>query len=230
VPALRLGFNENLRQTHSWYRVMVRPYLVEGKVTSENLNQSLPGLVARMATHSPSFVGWAGNDEVALRYDNMLDLSPDAAKWLVKGCMLAFVLVVIRYCTTPTRPRTGWRLPAEFALVTLGMLLFSERTWKHHAVTLVLPFAVVVYALARGKLDRRWNVGLWVVLSVSLALLLIPGLGGGKDRFATGRAPDFAKMAQVYGAYSRTFVLLAGTMVALLSRKNSSPIHSCRND
>src|SRR5262245_19968163 len=67
VPALRLGFDENLRQTNSWYRVMVRPYLVEGKVTSENLNQSLPGLVARMATHAPSFVGWSGDDEVPLR-------------------------------------------------------------------------------------------------------------------------------------------------------------------
>src|SRR5262249_9700183 len=153
-------------------------------------NQSLPGLVTRMTTRSPSFVGWEGEDEVPLRYDNVLALSPAAARWLVKGCMLAFAVVVAWCCTTPTRPRTGGRLPAGVALVTLGMLLFSERTWKHHAVTLVLPFAVVVYALARGKLGGRWNLGLGVVLAVALALLLIPGLGGGKDRFASGRAPD----------------------------------------
>jgi hypothetical protein len=226
VPGLRLGFAENLKQTDSWYRVMVRPYLVEGKVTSENLNQSLPGLVARMATHSPSFVGWEGNDEVPLRYDNFLDLSPAAAKLLVQGCMVAFGLLVIWCCVTPTAPRTGWRLPAEFALVTLGMLLFSERTWKHHAVTLVLPFAVVVYVMARGKLERRWHVGLGLVLAATLALMLVPGLGGGKDRFASGRSPELAKLAQVYGAYTWAFVLLAGAMVALL--RKSPSVHSCR--
>ena len=32
--------------------------------------------------------------------------------------------------------------------VVLGMLLFSERTWKHHCVTLMLPFAVLAYYLA----------------------------------------------------------------------------------
>ena len=227
VPALRLGYDENLRQTASWYRVMVRPYLVEGKVTSENLNQSLPGLVARLATRSPSFVGWVGNDEVPLRYDNVVSLSPGGAKLLVQGCMLGFAVVVVWCCGTPTQPRTGWRLPAEFALVALGMLLFSERTWKHHAVTLVLPFAVLIYALARGKLERHWNLGLLVILLLTTALLLIPGLGGGKDRFASGRSPDFAKLAQVYGAYTWAFVLLAGTMVVLLRRPVTS-VRSCR--
>src|SRR5205823_14206012 len=27
-----------------------------------------------------------------------------------------------------------WPLAAEFSLIVLGMLLFSERTWKHHCV------------------------------------------------------------------------------------------------
>ena len=42
----------------------------------------------------------------------------------------------------------AWRLAAEFSLVIIGMLLFSERTWKHHCVTLLLPFAVLAYYLA----------------------------------------------------------------------------------
>ena len=32
----------------------------------------------------------------------------------------------------------------EFSVVVLGMLLFCERTWKHHCVTLLLPFTVPV--------------------------------------------------------------------------------------
>src|SRR5437762_12357552 len=42
----------------------------------------------------------------------------------------------------------GWPAAAEFALIVLGMLLFSERTWKHHCVTLMLPFGVLCYYLA----------------------------------------------------------------------------------
>ena len=32
---------------------------------------------------------------------------------------------------------------SEFALIVLGMLLFSERTWKHHCVVFMVPFAVL---------------------------------------------------------------------------------------
>ena len=55
VPALFLGWNENQQQVRSWYMEMVYPFVVEGKVTSDHPNQSLPGLVTRLATHSASF-------------------------------------------------------------------------------------------------------------------------------------------------------------------------------
>ena len=73
-----------------------------------------------------------------------------------------FALLVVWVCRTPTTPREGWRLSAEFSIVLLGMLLFSERTWKHHCVTLVLPFAVICYYLATcspGKGLRVYLIG-----------------------------------------------------------------------
>ena len=48
----------------------------------------------------------AGDDEVPLRYDNVVSLSPGVAKLLVQGCMLAFAAIVVWCCTTPTR-RSG---------------------------------------------------------------------------------------------------------------------------
>jgi hypothetical protein len=219
VPSLRIGMHENQQQLVSWYRVMAQPYLRDGKVTSEHVNQSLPGLVARLATDSPSFVGWVGDIETPLRHDNLLALSPRVAKGLVQGAMLLFAVLVVVCCRTTTEHRQGWRLPAEFALIALGMLLFSERTWKHHAVLLVLPFAVLIYALARVKLERGWQVGLLGVVLICMVLLLLPAMGGGKDRFVLAAAPDLAKMAQVYGAYTWAFLLLAGTMVVLLRNK-----------
>lgn len=214
LPAARLGMTENQRQLVSWYRVMVHPFLVEGKVTSEHLNQSLPGLVTRLATDSPSFVAWLGDDLVPMRYDNVLSLSPTVAGVAVKSCLLGFVLVVAWACRG--RSRASWRVAAEFGLVTLGMLLFSERTWKHHAVTLVLPLGLLIAAASR--LRRRWRVALIGVVALTMLLMIVPGLGGGKDRFETGLSPDFAKMAQVYGAYTWAFVLLAGGLVVLLRR------------
>ena len=108
------------------------------------------------------FVKDANNNEVytPTEYDNLLDLTPAQARWLVKGCMVLFALVVLFSCRTPTHSRDGWRLGAEFSIVILGMLLFSERTWKHHCVTLILPFTVLCYYLsacspaARTRLAR----------------------------------------------------------------------------
>lgn len=219
VPAARLGLESHQRQLTSWYHLMVHPYLVQGKVTSEHLNQSLPGLWTRMTTRSPSFIGWHGLDEVPLRYDNLMDWSPSSARVVLLGMMFAFLILLIWTCQPSTEIRHGWRLVGEGALVTLGMLLFSERTWKHHAVTLILPFAVLIWGLCRLPLHRRARLGLVALLVISMGLLLIPGLGSsGKSRLEVWKNPDFAKLAQVYGAYTWAFLLLAAGLVFLLKQ------------
>ena len=43
VPNLILGTEYNQRLLGSWYTQMVKPFVVEGKVTSEHPNQSIPG-------------------------------------------------------------------------------------------------------------------------------------------------------------------------------------------
>jgi alpha-1,2-mannosyltransferase len=206
VPAARLGMEHNLTQLRSWYRVMVHPFVIEGKVTAEHINQSLPGLAHRLLTRSPSFVVFKDDVETPARYDNFLSLSPDTVRQLTKGCLLAFGLVVLLTCRSPGRE--GWRIGAEYGLIVLGMLLFSERTWKHHAVTLLVPFVVVAYRLPA---DPR----LWGVVAASAVLMLLPGLGGGGERETVWASPPLSKMALVYGAYTALFVLLAGTMAAL---------------
>ena len=70
VPAPFVGgFGRNLELLRSWTDQMVTPFLVQGVVTSEHQNQSLPGLLYRLTTASPSFL-----DEQAkpARYDNLI--------------------------------------------------------------------------------------------------------------------------------------------------------------
>src|SRR5262249_7651194 len=55
VPSLFLGWDKNNAFLFAWTKQMILPYLVGGIVTSEHNNQSLPGLVHRLLTHSPSF-------------------------------------------------------------------------------------------------------------------------------------------------------------------------------
>jgi hypothetical protein len=126
--------------------------------------------------------------------------------------MAVFSAVGIWCCRTPTKPRQSAALTAEYALFVLGMLLFSERTWKHHSVTLMLPFGVICYALAAGNIGRRtrtYLIGTLIAVQVALATT------------STGWLPDdtWATLAQVYGAYTWAFLLLAAAMVAVLRNR-----------
>jgi hypothetical protein len=215
VPGWFLGSERNLDLLNSWVRQMVVPYVAHGTVTTEHQNQSLPGLVFRLATHSPSFLDDKGEP---LSYDNLIDLDPAYAKWFIKGCMALFACLIVWSCRTPIANRQSWRLAAEFSVVVLGMLLFSERTWKHHGVTLVLPFVVIAYYLAtcpaskalRGYLIASLGAVFLLMASTSTALL---------------EAFD-AKMAQVYGAYVWAYLVLVAALVVILRKAESGELRA----
>jgi hypothetical protein len=213
VPALFLGARENQHQLVSWYHEMVYPFLVEGKATTRLHNQSLPGLAHRLLTHSPSYEKWDYEVQayVPQRYDNLTSLDPVIARLVVRSCMGLFALAVVRCCRTPAGQRGGWRTCAEFSLILLGMLLFSERTWKHHGVTLILPFAVTCYFLAVHARGRCWRG--YLVGSLAAVTLLMTSA-------STGLLPDeWARTAQSYGAFVAAFLVLAATLMALLRKR-----------
>ena len=233
VPGVVLGSERNARDLASWFEAMVIPYVRDGVVTSKHNNQSLPGLVYRLATDSPSYVSYAGEKYVPVQYDNFASLSPETARWIVKGCMLVFAVAVVLLCRTATcqrrgplalpsppeaggegRVRGGWRLAAEFSLVLLGMLLFSERTWKQHCVTLVLPFAVLTYYLAACCTTPRLRAYLIATLALVAVLMATTSTGL--------MALPAAKAAQVYGAYVWCYLLLAAALGVLLMQREQA--------
>jgi hypothetical protein len=214
VPAGFLGWEENARLLSSWVNQMIKPFVVDGVVTTEQANQSLPGLAYRLATHSPSSTAYEDNKVVPRDFHNCADLDPGLVRWFLKGCMALFALVVVWSCRTPTATRRSWRLAAEFGLITLGMLLFSERTWKHHCVTLILPFAVIVYHLATfrtGPWLRRYLAGTLLAAALLMAST------------STSLLEGLAKLSQVYGAYVWAYLLLAAALVVLLRRREDLP-------
>jgi alpha-1,2-mannosyltransferase len=230
VPDFVLGHQYNQRLVAGWYDVMVHPFVFEGKVTSEHNNQSLPGLVARLATHSPSFSTYVRDIYTPTHYDNLLNLDPRQAQWIVKGCMVLFALLVVWVCRTPVPsggPRAGWRLAAEFGIVLLGMLLFSERTWKHHCVTLIVPFAVVCYYLAACKPGLVLRGYLVASLALAAVLMATTSTGLTEEKATVqGAAKLFAKQAQVYGAFVMADLVLLAALAVLLRRQTPSAVEA----
>jgi hypothetical protein len=210
VPGLAFGWERNADLLDSWFDLMVRPALVENRVTSEHPNQSIPGVVFRLLTHSPSFVEYdktpQGDVPRAAAFHNLADIGTDTARWVVKGCVAAFGLLILVLCRAPTGERQGVRVAAECSLIVLGMLLFSERTWKHHAVTLLLPFAVLAAAVyAPGAPPRLKRVLVGVLVAVGV-LTNVPGV----------LSEHAADLAMVYGAYTAAFLLLTAAVGGLL--------------
>jgi len=120
-------------------------------------------------------------------------------------------LLVVISCRTSLTPRQNWRLAAEFSIVVLGMLLFSERTWKHHCVTILLPFAVFTYFLAVVRPGRRLRFYLIATLLTAFILMTITSTTG-----VLPRIDEIARMAQVYGAYVWAYLVLIVGLVVML--------------
>src|SRR5262249_30695851 len=89
------GFERNGAALESWYRGRIEPYLVRGVVTPERENQSLPGLLTRLLTHSPSFSGWVDNIYTPLAYHNVADLGPGTVKRIVQLAQLLFLVLMV---------------------------------------------------------------------------------------------------------------------------------------
>ncbi len=228
VPSAFLGWDKNQELLASWTRHMIVPYVVGGEVTSSHENQSLPGAATRLLSHSPSFVDYDPQPPHAprpQRYDNLLDLPPAAVQWLVKGVALLFAGLVVWRCRTPLAPRAGWPLAAEFSVIVLGMLLFSERTWKHHCVTLVLPFAVLCYHLGACRPTGRMKAYLIGTLAV-VVLLMGSTSSISSEKVSVSHFAQawetMSKTAQVYGVYVWAYLLLLAALAVALGRRQGS--------
>jgi hypothetical protein len=213
LPGLAFGFEENAAYFASWVDKMVLPYVLEGKVTSEHQNQSLPGLAHRLLTHNPSISERVGTEYFPREYHNVADLSPDLVGKLVLLLFGGFFGLIWWTCRTPLSQRRDGRLAAEFSLILLGMLLLSERTWKHHCVTLLLPGAVIAFALASRRARQTWP--LWGAVAAAGLLMMSGGSG-----FFRGQA-RFGDLAQVYGCYTWALLILLTATAWLMRRPDS---------
>jgi hypothetical protein len=215
VPSLVIGFGQNLWLVRSWSGAMIEPYVLEGKVETLQTNQSLPGVTLRLLTDSPGI----DLPDGSLGRVNWFSVSPQAALGCVKAIMFGLLVWIGWLSRRPASDRTDPRLAMECAMVFIAMLLVSERSWKHHFVTMTLPYAVLVASACPGYCSERMRV--LARTTIVAAFLLMASTSSELTGWLAGGAGH--KYAQAYGMFCASGAMVLVALFALHWQKAPSP-------
>ncbi len=193
VPSIFLGPQFNGECLGMWWHRILSPYVSSDVAGVQEINQSMIGVVVRILTAQ------TGDDRysVQLQHLHLLSLSP---KWVVltlKAVSVGFLGLLAWLCRTKTDRRNDPRLLGEFALIVLVMLFVSERSWKHHFVTMLLPFTYLAYRAFDRTIKRgpRLVIGT-ALLTAAFLMALTSSEFGGLFLKREGH-----KIAQFYGMF-----------------------------
>jgi alpha-1,2-mannosyltransferase len=196
VPSVVLGPAFNMKCLLEWREHIISPF-VEGPVihSMQEVNQSMVGVLTRLLTESGE-VGLHGYGGTELDL-NVLAINRERAALAIKTLAVGLVLLGAALCRTKIARRDDPRMLGEFALVVLTMLFVSERSWKHHYVTILLPLVYLVYRMCRAPLSVAARAGLAGALALSASLMATTSseVGG---LFADGKGDQIALFFGLY--------------------------------
>lgn len=150
-----------------------------------------------------------------------MSLNPDLVVYSIKVMGIGMVGLLAYLCQTDPKRRDDPRLFGEFSLVVLTMLIVSERSWKHHYVTVLLPYTFLVFRLWAFQAPQgvRSFLGGCIGLSALLMLSTSSEVGG---LFASGTGH---KRALFYGMFFWSGVALyIGTAFVVFRERRYPPI------
>ncbi|WP_165248174.1 glycosyltransferase family 87 protein [Paludisphaera soli] len=193
VPSAVIGPRFNALCLSTWCQRMVTPFLVEGSASPQEANQSMVGVMTRLLTEIEP-----GTDRYDVQHDlNLAALPPDVVGGLVKAVSFGFIGLLAFFCRTKDADRTSPRYLGEISLVVLTMLFLSERSWKHHFVTMVFPYTFLMAELYSSRTPPRSRWGIFAALTASFLLMASTSSEFG-GLFAHGKGHE---IAQGYGMF-----------------------------
>lgn len=208
APGALLGFEHNARLLASWGRLMVAPYLAQGEVDAEHINQSLPALIRRLTTDSVAIEATARRPAVVV---NMVELHPTIVRGLIAAALAALLLLVVWACRGRNVDPRSLAFAHAYGLVLIVTLLASERTWKHHYCLAIPSFAAL---LASGAGPRGGRIALVCLLAASALLF------GTSQDLADGLwGEGTSEWILAFGAYTAAAAALLLGHAAVLGRE-----------
>jgi hypothetical protein len=207
-----------------WHRIM-RPFVGNGEVSPQEVNQSMAGVLMRLFTDVPAAdQNHYGGTQLDL---NLLNWPKERTTALIKGLSVAFVGLLAYFSRTRTNRRDDPRLFGEWSLVVMTMLIISERSWKHHFVTLLLPYTFLVYHLFIVPTTKRTR---WI-LAGALALSTVAMASTSSDIGGVLLGENGHDVAQFYGMFLwSAMILYVATAWRVMADRNLPPISSTPGD
>jgi alpha-1,2-mannosyltransferase len=200
VPSMVIGPQFNGECLGHWWHRMVTPFVVQGVNSPQFINQSLPGVVSRLFTN---LTPGQGRYQVPLAL-NLASWPPWLVAYVIKALDLTLIGLLAILCRTKSIDRRDPRLLGEVALVVLTMLFVSERSWKHHYVTVVIPYVYLVAEFFSPRIGTYGRAALAAAWATSFSLMAAAStdIGG---LFAEGQGHE---IAQGYGSFLWAGVVL----------------------
>ena len=198
VPSIVLGPQFNGECIGMWWHRILSPFLTKNVATEAEINQSMVGVLNRLLTATEPMKGRYGQ-QIAV---NVVAWDPVVVNRLMKGLMLGVVGLLGLLCRTKASRRDDPRMLGEFSLIVLAMLIISERSWKHHFVTVLLPYTYLVYRVARGTTRGERNVLIAALVASALLMATTSSEIGGLV------VENGHKVAQAYGMFLWSAVVL----------------------
>ncbi len=215
APSMVIGPAFNGECLGTWWNHMITPFVLKGATSSQEMNQSFSGVISRLFTELTP-----GPGRYQVHFDlNVASWPPWVVSWLIKGLAVVMVGMLALFCRTPTANRKDPRILGEIALVVLTMLFVSERSWKHHYVTVLIPYTYLVgefFSTRLGSRGRAFMAGSWAVSFILMASTSTD-IGG---LFGEGQAHE---IAQGYGAFLWAGVVLYGVVAWRVWARRNEP-------
>ncbi len=216
IPSLVIGPQFNGECLGMWWHRMIVPYVAKGATSSQEINQSFAGFLDRMLIeHVPS------QKTYGVKHDlNVASLSPAHVRFLIKAIIVGLLALLATLCRTKTTDRRDPRLLGEFALVVLTMLFVSERSWKHHYVTVLLPITYLVSEFFSPRVGQRGRAAIVFAWAMSFGLMASTSADIGGQFFEH----QGHEIAQGYGLFLWAGVVLYATVGwRVWMRRNETP-------
>ncbi len=201
APSLVIGPEFNGQCLHMWWHRILSPFVAGHEMTGQEINQSMVGVLARLFTKPVE-----RTDRYDMLFDDryLLAMDPGTVARIAKGILLGMLGLLAYFCRTKIRRRDDPRLLGEFSLVVLTMLIVSERSWKHHFVTVLLPYAYLVWQVQ--KFPRFSTKRLVLVGSLLASAFLMATTSSEVGGVLGGHQGH--KLAQFYGMFLWAGVVL----------------------